>query len=148
MSGWIIFPQRQKNERKMPVLFLPELQKKWSFMAEDIRNSGRTDGCSGSIGFYCGLLDGQSGTDHALLAEKTPDFPQGSYDDRFLVTEKVFDTALRISLRSIGKTGEYSVKNANSPVLLRVSGSVPVFPPFLIARQCLYFGFSPYILKK
>ena len=127
----------------------PELRNKWSFMAEELHQSRcRENGRSVSIGFYCGLLDGQNSADYIPLADKKTGIPQEPYNARFLATDKILDTAFRITVKSDGSTGKYSVKDTNSPLRIRICGSVPVFPPFLLVRQCLYFGFSPYLLKR
>ena len=149
MSGWVTFPLKKESERQMPVIFLPALYSKWMLMANDVRkNSKPQKEKSSSIGFYCGLLTGQSVADYPSLTADFPEYPLDSYDAVFLATQQILNHQHNFTVKTSSDTGCYLLKTTISPALIRIRGSFPIVGPFLIARECRYFGFSPYLLKE
>ena len=88
MSGWVTFPLKntsEERERNRPVFFLPALHQKWMFMAQDAKQDRphNPNQHSTSIGFYCGLLRGQTFADSPFPDEDLPKYPMDPYD-RFI----------------------------------------------------------------
>ena len=54
----------------------------------------------------------------------------------------------QVTVVNSGDTGRYQVRAAVSPARIFIRGSLPVVPPFVMARECRYFGFSPYLMKE
>ena len=149
MPGWITYPERKEPERRMPVMFIPALQSRWMLMANDFRDNQKPLlEKNASLGFYCGLLSGQSAADHPSLTADLPEYVMAPYDARFLPTRKALDLAIRISVVNSGTDDVYRVASVFSVITVSQPGSLPVLPPFVMVHECRYFAFSPYILKQ
>ena len=118
-------------------------------MANDIRENRRpAQEKSTSLGFYCGLLAGQTSADYPSLTADLPKYILDPYDAKFLATPRLLNPAIQVTVVSSGDPGQYQVRDALSPALFFIRGSLPVVPPFVMARECRYFGFSPYLMKE
>ena len=149
MSGWITYPTKRESERRMPVIFIPALQNKWTLLADDFReNQKPVLEKNASIGFYCGLLSGQTVVDFPSLTADLPEYFMEHYEARFLPTQAALDVSVQVAVVNSGNTGSYIIQNTSFCNTITVRGSLPVMPPFVMARECRYFGFSPYILKQ
>lgn len=155
MSGWVTFPLKnasEERERNRPVFFLPALHQKWMFMAQDAKQdptlTNPKSNHSTSIGFYCGLLRGQTFADYPSLTKDLPKYPMDPYDPVYLATSKIWNSSQSIHVTSDGSLGNYRILRLDFALSIKIRGSIPSVPPFLSVRECKYFRFSPYKLKQ
>lgn len=128
MSGWITYPLKKEPERQMPVLFIPALHSKWMLMANDIRENRKpTQEKSASLGFYCGLLAGQTSADYPSLTADLPKYTLDPYDAKFLATPRLLDPMFQVTVVNSGDTGRYR------------SGQLFPLPGFSYAALCRWF---------
>lgn len=98
----------KEPERQMPVLFIPALHSKWMLMANDIRENRKpTQEKSASLGFYCGLLAGQTSADYPSLTADLPKYTLDPYDAKFLATPRLLDPVFQVTVTNSGDTGRY-----------------------------------------
>ncbi len=149
MPGWITYPIKKETTRQMPVIFIPALHSKWMLIASDLReNSNPAQEKSASLGFYCGPLAGQTSAGYPSLTADLPEYAPAPYQAKFQMTPKLLDPAIRLHVASNGSTGCYHIVKTTASVQISIRGSLPVFPPFLMVRECRYFGFSPYLMNE
>ena len=147
MPGWITYSAEKGAERRMPVIFIPALHSRWMLLAGDFRENQKPIlENRASIGFFCGLLSGQTAADYPALSAD-PEYFMEPYEAVYLMTPAVLDLSVQVSVADSGLSGAYSIRDALSGVSVKVRGSLPP-SPVVTAYECRYFGFSPYILKE
>lgn len=149
MSGWITYPAGKELERRLPVILIPALQAKWMLLANDLRDNHRAIlEKNASIGFYCGLLSGQTAADSPSLTADLPEYYMLPYEALFFPTQAALDVSVHLSVENSGEPGVYRILRTRTGDSFMIRGSLPPLPPFATVRECRYFGFSPYILKE
>ena len=149
MAGWITYSSDQDSSRRIPVIFIPALHSRWLLQASDLRENQKSVlERNTSLGFYCGLLAGQTAADYPSLTSDLPEYFMDPYEAFFLPTQSVYDGSIHLSVPGSAEPGSCILRDISSSVSLTVRGSLPVMPPFVMARECRYFGFSPYLLKQ
>ena len=148
MPGWITYAPEKESVRRMPVIFIPALHSRWMLLAGDLREHQKPIlEKKASLGFYCGLLSGQTAADYPPLAADLPEYCMGAYEPVYLLTPAALDLAVQVSVTDSGNTGVYSLRDLSPGVPVKVRVTLPASPAATV-HECRYFGFSPYILKE